>query len=139
MTNDGTLRACLEPEVAVFIGGRLRCLLRLASRSIAIPWNLPRSSRVSYSGSNKRTPSSFPDTVGATSLSVLSVLPFLPTPCPTYQSYAYPNRGDGYLHSNVPRFALFTYPTSRQRSSNRPSVEDLEEREHQHALAVISS
>ena len=55
------------------------------------------------------------------------------------QPYDYPNQGYYHLHPNVPRFAASVYPASQRRFFAQPSAEELEEREYQQALAIISN
>ena len=52
------------------------------------------------------------------------------------QTHEYPNQGYYYPH---PRFVVSPYTASQQRFSSQPSAEELEEREYQRALAVISN
>ena len=62
-----------------------------------------------------------------------------PTSCRAPQSYECQNQGYYQLHPSVSRFAVPPYPASQQRFFHQPSAEQLEEREYQRALAVISN
>ena len=54
-------------------------------------------------------------------------------------SYDYSDQGYYQLHPNVPQFATPLYPASQQRFFHQPTAEELEEREYQQALSVISN
>ena len=63
----------------------------------------------------------------------------LPASYPAPQRHEYPNRAFYNPHLNVSQPGPSTYPAPRQRFFGQATAEELEEREYQQALAVISN